>query len=81
MNEGQIKARIFLIKSVDYLLIIAVMSLAVYALNHRENMNLLMTAFLLGLMLVNRVGNFTLSKIAVLRIEMEKLKREKKSEK
>ena len=79
MNEGQIKIQIILIKSVDYLLLIAVFSLAIYTYLNPQNINMLVTIILLGLFLLNRVGHFTIAKIALLKIDLEKLKREEKS--
>ena len=80
MNEGQIKTRIILIKTADYLLIFAVIGFAIYAFKTGEHLNMMMTGVLLGLLLVNRVGNFTLKKISLLKIELDKIERQKKKE-
>jgi uncharacterized membrane protein len=80
MNEGQIKTKIFLIKAADYLLLIAIFCIAIYTYLNPQNINMLVTIILIGLFILNRVGHFTLAKIALLRIELEKLKREEKAQ-
>jgi uncharacterized membrane protein YeiB len=78
MDEGQIKMKIFLIKAADYLLFFAVIAIAVYAFLNPENRNILMTAALIGLFIVNRVGHLTMGKISKLRVDLERLRREQK---
>lgn len=78
MGERQIKIRIFLIQAVDYLLFLTVLSIAVFAFRNPENRNLLMTAALIGLFIVNRVGHLTMGKISKLRVDLEHHRREQK---
>ncbi len=78
MNEGQIKIKIFLIQVVDWSFLIAVFSIGVYAVLNPENRNLMVTAFLIGLFLLNRFGEKSLYKIASLRMELDKLHIEEK---
>ncbi len=78
MNEGQIKIKIFLIQVVDWSFLIAVFSIGVYAVLNPENRNLMVTVFLIGLFLLNRFGEKSLSKIASLRMELDKLHIEEK---
>ena len=78
MNEGQIKIKIFLIQVVDWSFLIAVFSVGVYAVLNPENRNLMVTVFLIGLFLLNRFGEKSLSKIASLRMELDKLHNEEK---
>lgn len=78
MNEGQIKIKIFLIQVVDWSFLIAVFSVGVYAVLNPENRNLMVAVFLIGLFLLNRFGEKSLSKIASLRMELDKLHNEEK---
>ncbi len=78
MNEGQIKIKIFLIQVVDWSFLIAVFSVGVYAVLNPENRNLMVTVFLIGLFLLNMFGEKSLSKIASLRMELDKLHNEEK---
>ena len=68
MNEGQIKIKIFLIQVVDWSFLIAVFSVGVYAVLNPENRNLMVTVFLIGMFLLNGLGQITLNKIAELRM-------------
>jgi len=78
VNEGQIKIKIFLIQVVDWSFLIAVFSVGVYAVLNPENRNLMVTVFLIGLFLLNMFGEKSLSKIASLRMELDKLHNEEK---
>ncbi len=73
MNEGQIKIKILLIQVVDWSLLISVFSIGINAVFYSENLNLMITIFLIGLFLLNRLGQITLNKIATLRMELEKI--------
>ena len=73
MNEGQIKIKILLIQAVDWSFLISVFSIGVNAVFYSENLNLMVTIFLIGLFLLNGLGQITLNKIATLRMELEKI--------
>ncbi len=76
MDEGQVKTKIFLMQSLDWALFIAVVSLGIYAVIYAENRALMGFAALVGLFLVNKLGNYTMMKINTLRLEMKIQKRE-----
>ncbi len=76
MDEGQVKTKIFLMQSLDWALFIAVVSLGIYAVLHAENRALMGFAALVGLFLVNKLGNYTMTKINTLRLEMKIHKRD-----
>jgi hypothetical protein len=80
MNEGQIKTQIILIKAADYLLLIAIISIAIYTYLNPQNINMLLTIILIALFILNRVGHFSLARIALLKVQLEKLEREKKAQ-
>jgi len=73
MNEGQIKIKIFLIQVVDWSFLISVFSVGINAIFFSENLNLMVTIFLVGMFLLNGLGQITLNKIATLRMELEKI--------
>ncbi len=73
MNEEQIKIKIFLIQVVDWSFLISVFSVGINAFFYSENRNLMVTVFLIGLFLLNGLGQITLNKIAALRMELEKI--------
>ena len=73
MNEGQIKIKIFLIQVVDWSFLISVFSVGINAVFFSENLNLMVTIFLVGMFLLNGLGQITLNKIAALRMELEKI--------
>jgi len=75
MNKGQLKTRIFLIRAVDMSLLIIVFTIGIYSVLYAENKELMATATLVGLFLVNRLGNFSTAKIATLRVDLEKQQR------
>ena len=71
MNEGQIKIKIFLIQAVDWSFLISVFSVGIYAVYYSENQNFMVTIFLVGLLLLNGLGQITLNKIAELRMVLK----------
>lgn len=73
MNEGQIKIKIFLIQAVDWSFLISVFSVGIYAVYYSENQNFMVTIFIVGLFLLNGLGQITLNKIAELRMELKEL--------
>ena len=76
MKERQIKIKIFLIQVVDWLFLTSVFSVGINAVFFSENLNLMVTIFLVGLFLLNGLGQITLNKIATLRMELEKIHNE-----
>ncbi len=72
MNEGQIKIKILLIQTVDWSLLIFVFSVGIYAVLYSENKNLMAIATLIGLFLVNWLGQISINKIAALRMDLKK---------
>jgi len=73
MNEGQIKIKIFLIQAVDWSFLISVFSVGINAVLNPENRSLMVMVFLIGLFLLNGLGQITLNKIAALRMELGKI--------
>ena len=73
MNEGQIKIKIFLIQAMDWSFLISVFSVGIIAVLNPENRNLMATVFLIGMFLLNGLGQITLTKIAELRMALNEL--------
>ena len=73
MNEGQIKIKIFMIQAVDWSFLISVFSVGIYAVYYSENQNFMVTIFLIGMFLLNGLGQITLNKIAELRMVLKEL--------
>ena len=75
MNEGQLKISLLLMQAVDWSLLIAVFSIGIYGVLYSENKVLMGAIALAGLLLVNRLGVFTIRKMASMRVELDKLKK------
>jgi uncharacterized membrane protein (Fun14 family) len=80
MNENQLKTKIYLLRALDTTLLLIVVGLGVYAAFYAENKEIMIIACLVGLFLVNALGRATNKSITLMGIQLEKLKREKKTE-
>lgn len=70
MNEGHLKTRLFILRSIDWVLFIAVVAYAVYAFIFAEGKFVPALISFVGLLLVHWVGNYTNDKIALLRVNL-----------
>ena len=80
MNENQIKTKIFCLKALDTVLVIALMVAAIYTALYAENKEFMIASCLVGLFLVNTLGRFTNNKVALLGVQLDILIRKKKKE-
>jgi len=71
MNEGQVKTRIFILKTLDWAVLIAVVSAAIYFILHSENSEMIGLGALAGLLVVSKLGDYTKQKIARLHVDLE----------
>ena len=78
MTEGQLKSRIFLIRAVDTIFLLAVFSLGIYAVLYSENGTFPGIASLIGLYLVNLLGNFSNTRISRLKDDLKKIQNKDK---
>lgn len=78
MNEGQIKSKILMARAVDYFIFAAVVAFGVWGVMYSGKPAIMGGIALAGLFLVNRLGNYTMTKITILRQEIVKLERESK---
>jgi uncharacterized membrane protein len=80
MNINQIKTRIFILKAIDFILVVSLMVGGIYSVIHSDNKEFTIIACLVGLFLVNSLGQFTNNKVAIMRIQLDMLIRDKKKE-
>jgi phenylacetate-coenzyme A ligase PaaK-like adenylate-forming protein len=80
MNVNQIKTKIFILKSVDTILIVGLIAMACYSAFYSSNKEMMLIYCLIGLFLVNTLGRYTSKKIALMRIQIDMTEREKKKE-
>ena len=71
MNETRIKIKIFILRLIDWILLIAVFGTAVWAIVYAEHGEVIAMASLVGLLLVSKLGSYTNTKIAAMRVDME----------
>ena len=71
MNETRMKIKIFLMRAVDWILLIAVFGTAIYAIVYAEEGEMIALASIVGLFFVNKLGNYTNTKIAAIRVDWE----------
>jgi len=71
MNTGQAKVRILMLKLLDWVVFISIVSASIYFIQHSDNSELVALAVLLGLLVVNKLGDFTKQRIARLTVDME----------
>ena len=80
MDDTQLKIKIFLMRLLDWILLIAVFATGVYAIVYEpENGEIIALAAVAALFLVNKLGSFTNTKIASMKVnfEIEKRKMER----
>lgn len=80
MNENQLKTKIFLLRALDTTLMLIVIGLAIYAIFYAENKEVMIIACLVGLFLVNALGRVTNKWISLMGVQLERLKRDRKTE-
>jgi hypothetical protein len=79
MNESQIKMKIMIIRSIDWVLFGTVLGLGIPALMYTDKQFMALVFILIGLGIVNLSGNWVVKKVASLRVELEKLERREKT--
>lgn len=73
MNITQVRIAILIIRSVDWALLIALIVFLIVAIKDEYSANITATVGIIGLIIVNRVGNWTVTKLAALRRTLEQL--------
>jgi hypothetical protein len=80
MNVNQIKTKIFILKSIDTILVLSLIALAYYSALYSSNKEMMLIYCLIGLFLVNTLGRYTSKKIALMKIQIDMMERENKKE-
>lgn len=80
MNKNQIKTKILILRTVDTVLVIALMVAGIYSVLYADNKETMLVACFIGLLLLNRLGRMTNNKIALLRVQLGILMRDMKRE-
>ena len=80
MNKNQIKTKIFILRTIDTVLVISLMVAGIYSVFYAENMETMLIGCFIGLFLLNRLGRMTNNKIALLHVQLGILMRDKKRE-
>ena len=76
MDDTQLKVKIFLMRLVDWILLIAVFSTGVYAIVYApKNGEIIALGSVAALFLVNKLGSYTNTKIASMKVNFEIQKR------
>jgi hypothetical protein len=75
MTPGTIKTKIFILRLIDWLLLLGVMGGGIYAILNSENRPLMAVLALAGLIIVNQFGHWSLTKIAAHRHTLKQLQR------
>ncbi len=75
MKEEQLKTRIYLLRSLDWILFLAVIAFGIYAFLYAENRFLMAVITMIGLLIVHWVGNYTYEKSATMRVNLDILRR------
>ena len=80
MNESAIKRKIFTAKALDWFLFASVIGFAYWGVMYSGEPVIMSGIALAGLFIVSKIGNYTMTKVTILRQELTKLEREKKKE-
>jgi hypothetical protein len=80
MNETQVKFKIFLMRALDWALLLAVFGTGTWAILYAENGEMIALASIVGLFFVSKLGNYTNTKIAAMKVDLEIEKRRQKQE-
>jgi len=80
MNETRVKIQIFVMRTVDWILLIAVFATGTWAIVYAEEGEMVALASIVGLFLVSKLGSYTNTKIASMKVDMEIEKRQLKQE-
>ena len=80
MNETQVKIKIFIMRTVDWILLLAVFGTGIWAIVYAEEGEMVALASVVGLFFVSKLGSYTNTKIASMKVDLEIEKRQLKQE-
>ena len=73
MNVAQTKLLIIVIRTVDWLLVAALVGYLVYAYSHSFNPNLIVTIAVASLLVIHQFGRWSISRLAYLQQTLKRL--------
>ena len=73
MTTTQIKIQIFVLRTVDWLLVAGLVGYLVYAYMHSYSTNFIITIAIVGLVIVHQFGRWSISKVAYLQQTLKRL--------
>ena len=80
MNETQVKIKIFIMRTVDWILLLAVFGTGIWAIVYAEEGEMVALASVVGLFFVSKLGSYTNTKIASMKVDLKIEKRQLKQE-
>jgi hypothetical protein len=80
MNERQTKIKILMLQTADWIFFLGTVSLGIYSFLYSDKPAILGAAAFLGLLIVNRIGNFTSGIIARYRVDLDIERKRQKRE-
>lgn len=75
MNESQIKLHILTIRIIDWCLVFGVLGGGIPALYYSDTPQLYALLLMIGLLIINRFGHWSTTRIATLKVQLEQLHR------
>ena len=78
MNKNQIKTKIIIIQSLDWLLIIGLLGGIYFAVENDANKFLIAVCGLVGLIIIHQIGLWSVNKIHTYRISLKNIEHEEK---
>ena len=73
MTPPQIRLLIFVIRSIDWVLVVLLTAYLIYAYLHAYSANYLITVGMIGLVVIHQFGKWTITKVAYLRQTLKRL--------
>ena len=73
MTTTQIKIQIFVLRTVDWLLVAGLVGYLVYAYMHSYSTNFIITIAIVGLVIVHQFGRWSISRVAYLKQTVKRL--------
>ena len=73
MTTTQIKIQIFVLRTVDWLLVAGLVGYLVYAYMHSYSTNFIITIAIVGLVIVHQFGRWSISRVAYLQQTVKRM--------
>ena len=80
MNESQIRMKMLILRSLDWLLLLIVLGVGISAILYTDKQFMALVFTMVGLGVVHLSGNWVVKKVAAYRLELDQLKRKEKFE-